>query len=127
MKVMAKDKLEKIIIEALDGKLRVLVEVCNCQGDRHFLARQLAEEIINNQPEWTKEWPSEPGFYWFYGRLGKRYLPPELHFIKTHPTQVSREGRITFIAEGISFWRESNIDGYWMPADLPSPPVFGDD
>ena len=37
--------VEHIINEALDGKLRTTVEVCNCAGDRAFLAKVLAREL----------------------------------------------------------------------------------
>ena len=36
---------ELIIRDALNGKLRTLVEVCNCSGDRMLLARLLAQEL----------------------------------------------------------------------------------
>ena len=39
------ETLERIILHLLNGKLRSLVEVCNCYNDREFLAMMLAEEI----------------------------------------------------------------------------------
>lgn len=36
---------KRIILDALNGKLRVFVDVCNCGGDRAILAGLLAEEL----------------------------------------------------------------------------------
>ena len=45
------ETLERIILNLLNGKLRSLVEVCNCQDDRKFLAMLLAEEITTRMEE----------------------------------------------------------------------------
>lgn len=42
-------KLEILLLDLIVcGKLRVLVEVCNCLHDREMLARNLAAEIIEH-------------------------------------------------------------------------------
>ena len=48
------NELETIILELLNGKLRALVEVCNCYADREFLAEMLAKEITAQMEEQWK-------------------------------------------------------------------------
>lgn len=42
---------KRIILDALNGKLRVFVDVCECGGDRAILAELLAEELDSHIAE----------------------------------------------------------------------------
>ena len=71
---------------------------------------------------WTKEWPTESGFYWFYGLLWYRYYrdgdKPELVSVEVIPVinGIMYGAKGTFIYEG-----EKHV-GFWCKADLPKLP-----
>ena len=65
---------------------------------------------------WTKEWPTCSGYYWFYGWCFRdRHRKPELHFVKsrqlTKGTALVTNGHFLYKAEG--------GDGYWLPVVRP--------
>jgi hypothetical protein len=73
--------------------------------------------------EWTDEWPTEPGEYWFYGwEHGKREdmeKPPEMSFVR------ARQGRdsMFYVAGGHFIYRQEAV-GKWTKANLPDPPTL---
>ena len=118
------DKLKQVLHEALDGRLRALVEVCNCADDRAFLAARLAEEIVAAESaSWSETWPTEPGYYWFYGWPFKsRCHNPELHFVRAFRTANS----LALVTNGHFLYRTEGGEGYWMPARVPELPTQED-
>ena len=73
---------------------------------------------------WTKQWPTEPGFYWFYGwPFRDREHKPELHFVDVWKVING----ITFVTQGFFLYKEEGADGYWMPAELPELPEMEED
>jgi len=71
---------------------------------------------------WTKEWPTESGFYWFYGFLWYRYYrdgdKPELASIEVIPTSNG----IMCVAKGAFIHEGEKHMGFWCKADLPELP-----
>lgn len=81
----------------------------------------MAEHIHNTlggAAQWSAEWPTEPGWYWFYGRSGfdiRRQSAP--HLLLTYA-----DGRqIHYLHEGMHFCFEGG-KGVWMPIQEPSLP-----
>lgn len=73
-------------------------------------------------PEWTTEWPTEPGWYWFYGRLSaiatRMDASPRLYSV------LVRKGsnHFAYIAEGSFVYQEEGAVGKWIAADVPEIP-----
>ena len=68
---------------------------------------------------WTTEWPTEPGWYWFFGfRFKSRDRPPELATVRVHKTMkgVARVGGASFM------YRGEGDHGVWAKLDTPEPP-----
>ncbi len=65
---------------------------------------------------WTEQWPTKPGYYWFYGWPFKdRDDKPKLHFV-----EVWKEG--AFVTNGHFLYKSEGGEGYWMPVETPTPP-----
>jgi len=68
---------------------------------------------------WTKEWPTESGFYWFYGFLWSRDGDkPELISIEV----IQASNAIIYVAKGSFIYKTENHVGFWNKADLPELP-----
>lgn len=86
--------------------------------------------------EWSEDFPTEPGAYWFYGdpwfgSMGKHYYPdakPEnrMHFVQIHKTTDSFLGEVRGqILYKHKFDKEKRQQGYvgkFAKATLPNPP-----
>ena len=70
---------------------------------------------------WTNEWPTEPGYYWFYGQLfrDRSNSADEFHFIRVYETA---NGRIVCVTGGYLLSRESGA-GVWCPVGFPDLPA----
>jgi len=74
--------------------------------------------------DWTEDWPTEPGHYWFYGWCFRpwgsvRVRPPEWHFVRVSRTANS----LAFVTDGHFLYKSEGGEGLWMPAMLPEPPT----
>jgi len=75
--------------------------------------------------KWTKEWPTEPGRYWFFGwpfghqwEIGGKFVEPELNCVNVWKIANG----IALVREG-NFWDESEGGiGLFCKADLPELP-----
>ena len=71
---------------------------------------------------WTKEWPTEAGFYWFYGFLWYRYYrdgdKPELVSVEG----ILASNGIMYVAKGAFIYKSEKHIGFWHKADLPELP-----
>lgn len=71
---------------------------------------------------WSREWPVEPGAYWFYGwefrsQIRENKLP-ELHFV-----HVRRGSNcVMYVTNGHFLYQEEGAEGVWMPVELPGLP-----
>jgi len=80
---------------------------------------------IKEEPEdvdeenWTEEWPTEPGWYWFIGRL-HHWCDEELRSVRVYVSGATRSG-VVYETDG-RFIYEDESAGVWCPAVLPEPP-----
>ena len=75
--------------------------------------------------EWKKEWPTKPGWYWFYGwPFGRdRYFkddPPRLCMVSVHINIINN--RITYVRDGQFFYKEECAVGLFKKAEVPDLP-----
>lgn len=64
---------------------------------------------------WTKEWPTCPGYYWFIGwPLKYRYGVPKLHFV----VAVRGHGGLSFVTNGHFLYEVEGGEGYWSSATV---------
>lgn len=85
--------------------------------------RYLHEKIEVN---WTREWPTEPGRYWFYGypygkqktEMGLGDKTPSLHLVNADKTSNS----MVYVMDGQFLFRDSKIIGMFCKAELPELP-----
>jgi len=70
--------------------------------------------------EWTEEWPTEPGRYWFWGQphYGLRDLDPQLYAVIAHETPHG----LAYVADGSLMYKGGGGWGVWYPAVVPDPP-----
>lgn len=71
--------------------------------------------------EWTKEWPTEPGWYWFYGQKFRGWNDdgdPQLYMVIVHKT---RNG-VACVVDGHFMYAQEGAWGWWQPAILPDLP-----
>jgi hypothetical protein len=71
--------------------------------------------------EWTAEWPTESGRYWFYGW---RFMPaydrsPELSLVEIWK---SPSGGLLYVTGGHFLYKEEGARGVWQKAILPELP-----
>lgn len=68
---------------------------------------------------WTKEWPTCPGYYWFYGWCFRgRHRKPELHYVKVRRIANG----LALVTNGHFLYKAEGGDGYWSPAITPALP-----
>lgn len=77
------------------------------------------EETPKNT-NWQNEWPSETGFWWFYGKTFKS-TKIELHFVKVINTAVP--GTLVYITNGHFLYQEEGATGCWTKVQLPELPT----
>lgn len=68
--------------------------------------------------EWTEEWPTEPGWYWFVGHLDC-WSDKELHSVRVRVSEAARNG-VVYVVDG-NFMYEDESVGMWCPAIFPEP------
>lgn len=79
-----------------------------------------------SETEWTREWPTEPGWYWFYGRLstlnGTRDGKPGRTELR--PIQVFRcgDGGLAYSAMTFFIYESEGAEGWWVKAEIPELP-----
>lgn len=75
-----------------------------------------------SEHEWTWEWPTEAGTYWFFGwnnGYAKRHSPPRMHLARVHITASLEPA---YVSEGHILYRAEGAMGKWLPAVLPERP-----
>jgi len=70
------------------------------------------------KPVWSKKWPTEEGFYWFYGYpYGQNQLDdPEWMFVKVRTIGNSS---FIYIANGQFLYKSEGAVGFFTPVKLP--------
>lgn len=92
-------------------------------GGTSSVSREDAMKKKVDLVNWSKEWPTKPGFYWFFGwpykGEMKREMKPELNSVRVHKisngTMVTRSGAFWFRSE----WGGA---GRFIKAEIPSMP-----
>lgn len=69
--------------------------------------------------EWQSEWPTEPGFWWFYGKCFKGNTD-DWHFVKV--VKTSQSGNFAYITDGYFLYKEEGAAGQWTKARFPDLP-----
>ncbi len=77
-----------------------------------------------SKTEWTEEWPTEAGKYWFYGwywkwRIEEGILPC-LSYVSVY-TYTHMIG-IRYVAEGLVMCKEDGGYGLWTKVEFPALP-----
>lgn len=80
------------------------------------------EKVIDTRAyQWTPEWPTEPGDYWFCGwaflHKAKAVDKPETILVKAHRGRNS----VVLVGNG-GIMYDGECIGLWSPANLPEPP-----
>ena len=75
-----------------------------------------ATEETPKSTNWQNEWPTEIGFWWFYGKAFKS-TNIELHFVKVLNTAVP--GVLTYITNGHFLYKAEGATGRWAKVQLP--------
>ena len=68
--------------------------------------------------KWSKEWPVEKGYYWFYGR---RFRDSEIKMHLVDVWKATKAMSSQYVTNG-SFLSSLGADGVWQKAKLPTPP-----
>lgn len=72
---------------------------------------------------WTNQWPTEPGEYWFYGWCwGSRARDPQMHFVRASRTGPPEHPGLVVVTDGHFLWQSEGGLGLWCPAKLPDAP-----
>jgi hypothetical protein len=73
---------------------------------------------------WTKEWPTKPGWYWFYGwpygrvELFDEGIEPELNVVNVWKVANG----LAYIRNGNFWYKEDKPVGLFCPMDVPELP-----
>ncbi len=68
---------------------------------------------------WTTEWPTEPGWYWFYGHKYGEDREPEFGIVRVH--EISNG--VMHTLDGQFMFQSEGHDGVFQQAVLPVPPL----
>jgi hypothetical protein len=73
---------------------------------------------------WTKEWPTKPGHYWFYGyRFGNDDGKEEKKFYLVEVWLCGKKD-LAHVGNGHFWYVSEGHDGLWQPVKFPIPPKF---
>jgi hypothetical protein len=72
--------------------------------------------------QWTLEWPTEPGWYWFYGYTHKcqRSAPPRLDVGQVFRMGGNGSKSLAHVVHGEFVYRAEGAVGWWASMDLPT-------
>lgn len=69
---------------------------------------------------WTSEWPTEQGYYWFYGWcFCHRDRPPGFHCVEVYRTAIG----FRYATGGHFLYETEGASGIWQPVKLPNLPA----
>ena len=76
-------------------------------------------EQVPNNTNWQNEWPSEIGYWWFYGKCFGRAETEkaEWHFVKVIKTQ--KPNVFVYITDGHFLYKEEGATGRWTKVQFP--------
>jgi hypothetical protein len=72
--------------------------------------------------EWTEEWPTERGWYWFLGQTSKMMWDREPEKV---PVRVHRDatGKPVHVGGGRFLYKGEGARGLWTRMVMPDPPT----
>ena len=109
------DKLQSL----LNDRQRPGLPVWVVSAAKHWQA--IAKMWSDEEFSWSEDWPTEPGYYWFYGWTHGYWRgdPARLHFVEIHKLPLE----LMFFTDGKLFRNADGAEGFWMPAGVPEAPV----
>jgi hypothetical protein len=66
--------------------------------------------------QWSAEWPTKPGYYWFFGYQFKSESNKHLYTVRV--VSIADNKRAT-ICEGSFMYKSATGKGYWQEIELP--------
>jgi len=97
--------------------------------DRHANSYIFHRDWLEFQSEWTTEWPTEPGLYWFYGwcfgeiiKFSTKNKPPELHYVSVRLTGMPPKQSPMYVTNGHFLYKQEGAEGKWLKVELPELP-----
>lgn len=97
------------------------------ESDHDFVLNNLNVALAMLEPLWSKEWPTEPGYYWFYGWLSRSrthrdFVAPKMYQAKIVQTYHDVKMRtFSYVIDGNKLNEEYAL-GLWTPAFPPEAP-----
>jgi len=94
-------------------------ELAETAAEYRALDAVAAEYRRVNKMNWTSEWPTEPGHYWFYGWcFSDRDRPARFHY-----TTVGKTPRgVCYVADGYFLYKAEGAEGVWQEVQFPELP-----
>ena len=74
--------------------------------------------------EWTEEWPTEGGWWWFYGDPDADFMDRENRLMAVQ-VYIDEDGDSTCTTDG-RFIYDSQAEGVWQKMDVPNLPDLED-
>lgn len=76
-------------------------------------------------PPWRAEWPSKPGFYWFWGRTSRHIeIEPTMHLVAVSKVLKDDKPVLVYLYPAGELAQQFGAHGFWLPARLPDAPVM---
>jgi hypothetical protein len=70
-------------------------------------------------PAWTEVWPTEPGWWWYYGTWTRNDFDARLSAVKI---RKGAGDAVFYVADGANLWRSEGAFGVWLPLVPPEIP-----
>lgn len=88
---------------------------------------ELSEVVFKAQTQWTKDWPTDEGWYWFYGTRWNRDGSPngesdttkKLHVVKV---VIAANDIAIHLCQGVPIYKFEGAKGVWTPVQMPDLP-----
>ena len=75
-----------------------------------------ATEKVSESAYWQEVWPSQDGYWWFYGKRFQN-SKVEWHFVKVIKT--AKPNVFAYITDGHFLYKEEGAVGRWMKVQFP--------
>lgn len=87
------------------------------------LDRLMGKEDSNKWMVWNEEWPTDPGYYWFYGRRHKQLEDEQGIFLTEVVAAGENLQHRLYSCHGMFLYKSDGAKGLWMKAILPPSPT----
>lgn len=106
---------ELLVVCIKAGALKRLVDFVECASTL----------IGEHEPRWSAEWPTEPGWYWFYG--ARSAYAAKNGQVELRPCAVRKSANgVLYVMDGAFMYRAEGGAGLWSPIAEPAkPPLTG--